>query len=78
MYIFSFFPDNTSPVDISSVFHDDKFLQWSFVSQYGFAGNALALSARYRVSLGTKGTDVALLKALTKSKLRYKLYYENK
>ena len=59
-----------TPVDITSVYREDKFMQWCFNSQYGFAGNVLTFRKRYR-SLGKRGLEPAFVKALTKSKLRY-------
>ncbi|XP_033762844.1 ceramide kinase-like protein [Pecten maximus] len=61
---------NYRQVDISSVYHGEKLLKWSFISQYGFAGNILSMYERYKTKLGAKGLDAAVLKALTKSKLR--------
>ena len=58
-----------TPLDVASVYKDDKFVQWCFNSQYGFAGNVLTFRKRYR-SLGKRGLEPAFVKALTKSKLR--------
>ncbi|VDI78603.1 ceramide kinase-like protein [Mytilus galloprovincialis] len=61
----------TAAVDVISIFHKDKFLQWGFICQYGFAGNVLKLAKKYnRVGLGSKGLDAAVVKALSKSKFR--------
>ncbi|XP_052091884.1 ceramide kinase-like protein [Mytilus californianus] len=61
----------TAAVDVVSIFHKDKFLQWGFICQYGFAGNVLKLAKKYnRVGLGSKGLDAAVVKALSKSKFR--------
>ncbi|OWF45408.1 ceramide kinase-like protein [Mizuhopecten yessoensis] len=61
---------NYRQVDICSVYHEEKLLKWSFISQYGFGGNVLSMYERYKHKLGAKGLDAAILKALTKSKLR--------
>ncbi|XP_069111083.1 ceramide kinase-like protein [Argopecten irradians] len=61
---------NFRQVDISSVYHGERLLKWSFISQYGFGGNVLSMYERYKPKLGAKGLDAAVLKALTKSKLR--------
>ena len=46
-------------------------MDWSFVSQYGFAGNVAHLAKRYRTAVHSKCVDAAVVKALTKAKLRY-------
>ncbi|XP_060083481.1 ceramide kinase-like protein [Ylistrum balloti] len=61
---------NYRQVDICSVYYEEKLLKWSFISQYGFAGNVLNMYNRYKPKLGVKGLDAAVLKSLTKSKLR--------
>jgi hypothetical protein len=59
-------------VDVVSIFHKDKFLQWGFVCQYGFAGTVLKMAKKYNsVGLGSKGLEAAVVKALSKSKFRY-------
>lgn len=57
------------PVDICSVYREDRFMQWGFNCQYGFAGNVLTFRKRYK-SLGKRGLEPAFIKALTKAKLR--------
>ncbi|CAG5134609.1 unnamed protein product [Candidula unifasciata] len=57
------------PVDLCSLYTPDKFLQWGFNCQYGFAGQVLTYIGRYK-ALGAKRVDAAFVKALTKAKLR--------
>lgn len=57
------------PVDVCSVYNEDKFQQWCFNCQYGFAGNVLTFRDRYK-SVGKRGLEPAFVKALTKAKLR--------
>ncbi|XP_059171531.1 ceramide kinase-like protein [Physella acuta] len=56
-------------VDVCSIATPDKFHQWGFNCQYGFAGQVLTFMKRYK-ALGSKRIDAAVIKALTKSKLR--------
>ncbi|KAK7498390.1 hypothetical protein BaRGS_00010344 [Batillaria attramentaria] len=58
-----------TPVDVCTVSTPEKFSQWAFNCQYGFAGSVLTFMKRYS-SLGNKRIDAAFLKALTSSKLR--------
>lgn len=57
------------PVDVCSVFSEDKLLQWNFACQYGFGANALQYANKYRRSLLPKSVDAAIYKASTKKKL---------
>lgn len=57
------------PVDVCSIYREDKFMQWGFNCQYGFAGNVLTFRKRYK-SVGKRGLEPAFIKALTKAKLR--------
>ena len=59
----------TTHVDVCSIYSDDKFQQWGFNCQYGFAGNILSFRNRYK-SVGKRGLEPAFVKALTKAKLR--------
>lgn len=61
------------PVDLCSIYTPDKFLQWGFNCQYGFAGQVLTYMGRYK-ALGAKRVDAAFVKALTKAKLRFVFY----
>ncbi|XP_078320681.1 ceramide kinase-like protein [Crassostrea virginica] len=57
------------PVDVCSVFSEDKLLQWNFACQYGFGANALQYAYKYRRNLLPKSVDAAIYKASSKKKL---------
>ena len=58
------------PVDVCSVFSEDKLLQWNFACQYGFGANALQYANKYRRNLLPKSVDAAIYKASSKKKLQ--------
>ncbi|GFS14015.1 ceramide kinase-like protein [Elysia marginata] len=60
---------NYQPVDVCSMITPEKVCRWGFNSQYGFAGQVLTYLKRYK-ALGSKRIDAAIIKALTKAKLR--------
>ncbi|KAK3581636.1 hypothetical protein CHS0354_011135 [Potamilus streckersoni] len=60
---------NIQPVDICSVYSEDKFKQWAFNCQYGYAGNVMKSYNRLR-NLGRRGLEMAIYKSMTKAKLR--------
>ena len=74
-------------VNLCSIYHQDKFMQWAFNCHYGFFGNVLKYLNRYGL-LGDKRLEASFMKALTKKKFRYiytlcvpvcipRLYYKN-
>uniref|UniRef100_A0A2C9LK89 DAGKc domain-containing protein n=1 Tax=Biomphalaria glabrata TaxID=6526 RepID=A0A2C9LK89_BIOGL len=60
---------NFQDVDICSVYTPERFHQWAFNCQYGFTGQVLTFMKKYK-TLGSKRIDAAVIKALTKSKMR--------
>ncbi|KAH9489706.1 hypothetical protein Btru_037467 [Bulinus truncatus] len=57
------------PVDVCSVYTSEKFHQWAFHCQYGFSGQVLSMTKKFK-ALGSKRIDAAVVKSLTKSKFR--------
>ncbi|XP_062581294.1 ceramide kinase-like protein [Saccostrea cucullata] len=57
------------PVDVCSVFSEDKLVRWNFACQYGFGANALRYANNFRHNLLPKSIDAAIYKASSKKKL---------
>ena len=57
-------------VNLCSIYHQDKFMQWAFNCHYGFFGDVLKYLNRYGL-LGDKRLEASFMKALTKKKFRY-------
>ncbi|XP_048755336.2 ceramide kinase-like protein [Ostrea edulis] len=58
------------PVDVCSIFSDDKLIQWNFACQYGFGANALRYANNFRNNLLPKSIDASIFKAASKKKLK--------
>ncbi|KAK3109145.1 hypothetical protein FSP39_023933 [Pinctada imbricata] len=61
---------NRTPLDICSVFQDERLLQFGFISQYGFQGNVLRYVSSLRTKAVPKYSEAAVIHALKSSRLR--------
>ena len=58
---------NQQPVDVCSIYHEDKFHQWAFNAHYGFFGHSLRYM--HKASLfGSKKIEDSIAKSLKKNK----------